>query len=265
MKKSFILVLATVLSMNAFGQNFQKGSRVVNAGIGVGVIKNFGPTFTQKVGIEWGVMSVGKNGTLGLGCTLYNAYGGTSEGKVIGAYDYTVKTTRTTYKKNSHNRWVLSSGPGADLHRQGSGTADAKFAREDLKAMASCSFHYSFSEKLEAYGTFGVGIALINGLCGHFDNYEGFEQKTKKSDINTSLKKEQYDLIYSYNDLDHVDLSDYSYHKIGFACGLSVGASYSLTDRIAAFGEVGLVSGAFKGKDYAKGLDVLTLGVMYKF
>lgn len=265
MKKSLFFVLATVLTMNAFGQTFKKGSRVVNAGIGIGVIKNSGPTFTQKIGAEWGVMSVGNKGTIGLGCALYNAYGGTSEGRVVGTYDYTVKTTRTTYKKNSHNRWVLSSGPGADLHRKGSGTADAKFAREDLKAMASCSFHYSFTEKLEAYGTFGLGIALINGLCGHFDNYEGFEQKTQKSDINTSIKKEQFSIIYSYNDIDHVDLSKFAYHKVGFACGMSAGVSYSLTDKFGAFGEVGLVSGAFKGKKYAKGLDVFTMGVTYKF
>lgn len=262
MKKIALFACVALMGLSAKGQTFQKGDRVVNAGIGVGVIKGVGPTFTQKIGMEWGVAHVGP-GVIGLGVALHNAYGGTSDGEVAGAYDYKVPTTMHTYRKNDHNRWMLSTDAGQPLHRVGYGTADAKFAREDLKAMVTGSYHYAITDKLEAYGTFGMGVALINNLCGHFDNYKGFERKTKQNDINTSNKTTQYCLTYSYDDLDHADFEGYRSHKAGFACGVCAGARYAMTESISAFGEVGLVSGAFN-KNQLKGLDVLTLGVSIK-
>lgn len=264
MKKYIFLAIATLLATSTKGQTFEEGSCIVNAGIGVGVIKDCGPTFTQKVGIEWGVKSIGQRGTLGLGVALTNAYGGITESKVYGTYDYNVKTIMYKYQQNSHNRWTMTSYEGAKIHRFGAGTADAKFAREDLKALALGSYHHAITDNLEAYGTFGLGIALINGMCGHYDNYDGFEEKVAKNTINQNKKEVQYSLTYKYNDLDHAKFAGTTFHKVTFACALSVGARYSLTSKIAAFGEIGLVSGAFRGDKYAKGLDVFTLGVTYK-
>lgn len=56
----------------------------------------------------------------------------------------------------------------------------------------------------------------------------------------------------------------HTFHKVGFACSAYAGARYSVTDKLSAFGEVGLESGVFN-KNHNKGLDIFTVGVSYKF
>lgn len=263
MKRMIWIAGMALISMTATGQSFRKGGRLLNFGIGVGKVQYCGPTFTQKISMEWGVANVGKRGTIGLGVTLANAYGGVVDGKVAGVYDYKVSTMMYKYADNGHGRWMQSSYPGAKIERVGIGTADARFSRDDVKILATVAYHHAVTKKLDVYGTFGLGFGIINGLCGNFHNYDGFEKETKVNTINTNIKKNQYCLTYSYDDLDHIDFSDYRYHKVAFSCGFFAGARYSITNRIGAFAELGLVSGAFKG-DYNHSIDVLTLGVSLK-
>lgn len=256
---------ASVCSVSA--QEFEKGDKVVNLGVGVGIMDNYpddetSAAFTQRLSIDWCVADkIFDKGSIGVGFALSNAYGGNYTTEVRGAYDYTYTHSLVRVYRNSHNRLQWDEISTNTQKRSGNGSATADLSRNDLTALVTASFHYQFVDKLDTYLSVGVGATTMFHQMGGFRDEEGFLSKSSSIDY-TEVGVQS---SFSYNDLDHVD---WNYSRqvtcVRPAFSASLGARYRITDNWAANMEVGLLSAQFS-KKYGQGLNLLSIGASYKF
>lgn len=258
-------IFAVATSANA--QEFNKGDRKADLTVGVGVVAykdESRVTFDQHASMEWGVASVVGKFTIGVGFQVNNSYGGRFDSKVIGEYDY-YYTSHTRGKVYSYKdkKWNPLN-EDKEIHRKGSGTADATIAREDVDVLATVSFHYSPIKRLDTYVKVGAGVGYMTYLYGNYSNEQGFT----KSDYerNNSSKITDTRTWWSFNDLDHVKWSNGD-SKIVPAIGVYIGATYMLTERWGLDAQIGLISANIKDADkgYPNSYGVFAMGASYKF
>lgn len=265
-KLIFILIasLAPVLSMSA--QVFQQGDRKVSLTAGIGVISfkdKARATFDQHLSVEWGVMSLGDKLTLGAGLTLNNAWGGQTEGTRLGTYDYNYSVSKTTYKKEK-GKWKRVGSETTSHHREGNGTAVVDCSREDVNLQLNAALHYAVNSRLDTYAKVGVGAGIMTYIMSNPRDMQGFSKNvTNKKNSETNMG---FDMVYSYNDLDHVEWAG-AKTKVVPAFSVFLGATYMLNDRWGVDAQAGLVSAQIKGADkgYPNSYGVFAVGATYKF
>lgn len=274
MKKLFLLLFAGVMCASASAQIFSKGDMVVDLGIGAGRADNLetkgkfpdysykkssGATFTQKLAFEYGVAELGKS-TIGLGVIVANAYGASYDGAASGKYDYKYNMDHYRYEKSNRGKYKWTRYQTTSERRKGKGVAKASYAVENVDFLVKGSFHHQFIDRLDTYGTFGVGLSVYKLLCSPDDD-ETLGFSADSNPFNSS-KDHGYQMVYSYDDLDHTKWDGTS-AKVRFAMALYVGARYYLTPSWAVNAEIGLTSASFK-KD-ANNYNILSIGASYKF
>lgn len=257
MKKLFLPVVLCLACTTAAAQEFDKGDRLFDFSVGVGVIGGDGnslTSFDQHLGMEWGVGRIANKVTVGLGFTINNTFAPGDKATIVGTYDY--------YYKSYVNSTVIDYDKWSDVHREGFGTAEAKISREDINAQITVSFHYSPVAKLDIYTKIGAGVGVMNYMIGDTSNEKGF---TAKSADKTSGTGSRY--IYSFNDLDHVEWQENRKSKVVPAVSAFVGATYYINDRWGVEAQVGLLSANIKDKDkgYPNSYSVFSVGASYKF
>lgn len=265
---SMLFLAMMVVTAAADGNaEFKKGEFLGNVGLGVGTHRLNGvggPTFTQKASFEYGICNFGKKMSLGIGFTIANSYGDKRNGVLAGVYDYKVSTIMYSYVKKGRV-WREQSYAGATIHRKGFGTKDVRIASDDIKLFPMVSFHYQVLPSLELFASLGGGVSIINQVVSDGDFTRGFEKKTKLKKIDTSIKRTQYSLTYSYNDLDHAVFDDDEYKtKVGGAFSFYVGARYFFSKHWAILSEFGITAVSIK-TDYPKSWDLFNIGATYKF
>ena len=256
MKKFITLfaLLAIVLGVNA--QNiFEIGDKRIDINLGGGII-NYAEqpkmTFDQHINMEWIVAKLGKKVSLGVGFALNNIYGGFKETTMTGEYNYMYTKTTTT-----NNAAVVEQIP-----RMGIGTADADISRDDINAMATVSFHYSPTKKLDTYVKIGAGIGGLSYIIDDICNIEGFHSENvhKASSSNPNAM-----VTYRYNDLDHTIWDGYE-PNVAASVAAYIGATYYFNDELGLDAQVGLVSANLTNKaKNANAFSLFALGIAYKF
>lgn len=279
MSKSFFVLIALLCSVSNFvvnAQSFKKGDKVVDLGVGVGladVVKVTGSglsltteagsamTFTQKLSFEYGAFQFGKS-TIGVGVTLSNAYGLGFESVSVGTYDYDY--TITHYHKETggpsfrpHTYWTPYHW--TTMHRQGAATVKSKNHIDDISALLKASYHIELSKGLDTYATFGLGISYYKYMI---TPAEDGDLESGHNDLNNNYNG-TIQLVYSYNDADHIKWTDGSSDHVRLAMALCVGARYYINSSFGIYGEFGLTSGSFK-KDLNV-YNLLSVGASYKF
>lgn len=261
-------VLVSVMSFSAYASEFEKGDIVADVNFGVGVAKNYNQwkndkeglksnkvmrgSFTQRIGVEFGICDLGNNMSLGLGFSFNNAVIGSTSRYVTGKYNYSYSLVSHSWHDN---RWHSDSKV---MDRNGSGNAIAKGSYDDFSALVRFAFHYSPVSKLDAYVGLGFGVSYYHTGFSDFKDKSGFSADSKKFDS----RDHSFQLSYDYNDLDHVEW-DGGNAEGRLASAFYVGARYYVTDHLAVQGELGLPCMTFKKNlaDYS----LLSLGVSYKF
>lgn len=245
---------------------FEEGDKKATLTVGVGTVpysdKNRA-TFDQHLSMEWGVAMIADKLTLGVGVAINNQYGAQYESLVIGSYDYNYVMSNYGQELNSHNRWAPFSN-NTSHNRKGIGSAKAKIAREDIDLQGIVSLHYSPLDKLDAFVTFGVGVAYLNYITTDIHDEEGFSEANYHHYTETSKRKST--VSYSYNDLDHVKWEGMR-SKAGASVAAYLGATYSLTETWGVTMQIGLIDANVKGakKGYPNSYGVFALGASYLF
>lgn len=260
--------MALLIGATAFAQTpFAKGDKKIDLTIGVGSIpyadKNRA-TFDQHLSMEWGIAEIADKFTIGVGFAINNQYGGQYNGMVVGTYDYAYHyRVRGGYTDMMTGKYEKLN-EDKEIIRQGFGTAEAKIARDDIDAMATCSFHYSPMDKLDVYVKAGLGIGVMNYITSNIKNEVGFEKVDYNERVQTNYA--DYTTQYSYNDLDHVKWSG-MHAKLVPSVAAFVGGTYYLDDNWGVDAQIGLIDANIKSgkKGYPNSYGVFAVGVSYKF
>jgi len=274
MKKFCFMLSAVIISTSAYAQTFGKGDMVVDLGIGVGaadnvnvisytpvaiIEKSSGATFTQKFAFEYGVAEFGKS-SIGVGLLVDNAYGASYDALASGSYDYTYSFVGYRYQKNAAGRYRWEKYMDRAERRKGVAFADATYAIDNVDFMVKGSFHHQFIDNLDTYATLGLGASVYKLICSPDESaVQGVSEGSSTLD---SSQTNGIQLVYSYNDMDHVKWNG-TKAKARFAMAIFVGARYYLTPKWAINAEIGLTSASFK-KD-ANTYNILSIGASYKF
>ena len=256
MKKLITLfaLFAIVLGVNA--QNvFEVGDKRVDINIGGGIV-NYTEcpkmSFDQHINLEWIVAKLGKKVSLGVGMALNNIYGGFKEAVISGEYDYTYTKTISTY-----NTAVVEQ-----VARKGKGTADADISRDDINAMATVSFHYSPTKKLDTYIKVGAGFGCISYIVDNVYTREGFYSENVYKALDNSHNAM---VRYRYNDLDHTNWPEYDI-KFAGSVAAYIGATYYFNGELGLDAQIGLISANLSNKaKNANAFSLFALGIAYKF
>jgi len=268
--KKFIITAAIALStMSAAAQLPDKGTMLLDAGLGVGCIHYPGTnktTFTQNVAFEYivsdGLSFFGQDFGLGIGMAVNNAYARVGRGQIAGIYDYEYNVVKTGWYNDpvtGSRTNVYQVNPSS---RNGAGTATTSFKRDDLSFLPQVSLHYSPVSSLDTYLTIGLGVAILNSYIGDKKDLEGFDAQNYREDAQTS--NSSITTAYAFNDLDHTEWTDGSCTKAAFGMAFNAGARYWLSDKLALNAKIGLVSAAFK-KSMGHSYNIFSMGVTYKF
>lgn len=268
----FILGAAMLAGgITASAQAFSKGDVVADLNIGAGVAnttdvryseadkKNVVEEatkglFTQRLGVEFGIYNINKKMSLGLGFSFLNAVGNTHM-YATGSYDY--EYTVFTYEKGNRNSWWITDS--RQNRRTGTGTALAKATLVDFTAMVRLAYHYSFSDKLDTYLGVGFGVSRMSTCFSDFTDESGFGKKTEVLDKDYRFNTQ---LVYSFNDYDHVEWSNGGSDG-RFAAAVYLGARYYVTDHIGIQAELGLPNVTCR-KDF-NNYSIFSIGASYKF
>ncbi len=257
--------------VSASAQAFSKGDVVADLNIGFGVDKTTNlkysekdevyltdkatkGSFTQRLGVEFGIYNINKKSSLGLGFSFLNGVAFT-EMTATGTYNYQYEVT--TYEKGNRNTWWAKYTDRRE--RSGSGTANASANLVDFTAMLRLAYHYSFSDKLDTYAGIGFGVSRMTTIFHDFYDMNGFGQDSKDLDYNYKWDTQR---VYSYNDLDHVEWSNGG-SEGRFAAAIFLGARYYVTNNIGIQAELGLPNITFR-KDF-NNYSLFSLGGSYKF
>ena len=256
MKKLITLfaLFAIVVGVNA--QNvFEVGDKRIDINLGGGII-NYAErprmTFDQHINLEWIVAKLGKKVTLGVGFAVNNTYGGFKETEMTGEYDYMYTITTTTN----------NAAVDKQESRKGIGRADAEISRDDINAMATVSFHYSPTKKLDTYVKIGAGIGGLSYIIDDINVIEGFDSKN----VHRASSSNPNNIVtYRYNDLDHTNWNGYEPNVAGSVAAY-IGATYYFNDELGLDAQVGLVSANLSNKaKNANAFSLFALGIAYKF
>lgn len=188
---------------------------------------------------------------------MSNAYGFGFNTKAIGSYDYSYFIT---YYLKKNNRWT--SNGTKEVHRKGTGIADATGHIDDINVMFKGSYHYNFSKSIDTYATLGFGVSLYK--MNYYPDEDGesdmFYEASYTLDKNSNAISQP---VYQYRDLDHVKWENGSSTHARLAMALCVGLRYYINNNWAINGEFGFTSASFK-KD-CNVYNLLSVGVSYKF
>ncbi len=277
MKKTVLALVALVGIASADAQTFRKGDIVVDANIGIGVArdryqtfnssstivdteKSNRVTFTQRLGVEFGVWDINETMGLGIGIDFQNANGSTKQ-QISGFYDYDY--TFVTYDKvinSSTNRPGTQYTSSSSIkNRQGAGQAMASAAIMDFNLTMRAVYHIELMDRLDAYGGIGFGVARVKYSYSNFDHLRGFAAETKMFDSKSDAIVQ---FAYSYDDLEHVKWQEGD-AKGRFAYSLFLGARYYFNDHWALNGELGLPVVTFQGG--YNHYNIFSVGASYKF
>lgn len=275
MNKTALTLALSSVSLIASAQAFQNGDKIIELGIGIGAAqvnnshyvynKSNTPeiqssdqtkaTFTQMLGMEFGVLDFNSHSSLGVGFTINNSWGGSHHQIISGSYNY--KYMVTTYGKNNRNVWMPEGSESKD--RVGTGTAQAHTEIEDFNVMAKVAYHYSFSDKWDTYVAVGFGVSSYKRLYGSYSDESGFASINETLDRDYNGIKQ---LVYSFNDLDHVKWNGGS-SQGRFVLGAYLGARYWINNNWGVHANIGITSLSFK-KDY-NNFNILEVGASYSF
>ncbi len=268
-KRSILALCALTVAGSAVSQSFTKGDMVVDLGIGFGTadavkVQNFNGlplaeetstgTFTQKLSFEYGIVDLGF-GSIGLGAMITNAYGFGVDGLAVGEYNYSY--TIQHYRRGS-GRQKWEKYQTSTQQRQGIVSGEATTHIDDVNILIKASFHKEFVKNLDTYVTLGLGASIYTTTVSPSDNIQ-FDSASHVLDKDHS---NAYQLVYSYNDADHVKWIG-GETKGRFAMALALGARYYFNSHWGVFGELGMTSASFKKN--AGVYNIFSFGASYKF
>lgn len=254
--KKFLLALSSIALCSgltyAVEGTAERGDILVEAGIGVGMVDypgSSGALFTQRVGVEYVVLPTvfTDDFTFAVGLYVNNGYGAPVDGMAVATYNYTYPIY------SNGNGQVVNKG-----HREGVGTANATFYRDDVNILPTASLRYHCTSRLDAYVSLGFGIGVMNTITGKKSNYQGFESANHSGSNDSSGRR------YSYNDLDHAKWENTSQHKACFATSFYLGARYALTENWGVNAQFGLI-GANARKSWGNSYNLFSIGATYNF
>lgn len=220
---------------------FAKGDKIASLSIGVGT-GTANASFGQQLSMEWCIAGgwIDNRASLGLGFAIDNSLCGTYDRTLTGSYDYTYE--QLTYNSNIPDYMDLKSFYRTTHTRSGKGSTSAHISQDNLAAMAICSFHFQFIDRLDVYATVGIGIGF-NFRSFDYYNSEGFHTANVDKTYGTRPKMRN---VYSYDDFKHAKW-DENISEFGLcpAASTLVGARWYFTDRFAAQMEVGMIGACF--------------------
>lgn len=260
--KKYIMIFATLCASMSGVQAglpnlnerpvFAKGDIVANVGLGVGTLSG-SSTFGQQIGMEWCIVDgwLDKRASLGIGFSIDNsAFGKYTEFK-YGTFNYQYPIYGPSINSNREIWEIKNYGT-----RNGIGSTWCDVTQDNLAFLVTGSFHFQFIDRLDTYGSIGLGFGL-NFRSFRYYGENGFESE---SNLTSNFRR------WSYNDLDHVVWSDGSQDaKTGacFAMSVLIGARYYFTEHFAANVELGMIGGCLTSR--GMGSTILGFGVSYKF
>lgn len=269
------IIAALAIGQSALAEDtFRKGNIVVDLNLGIGTDRetydtynsnsqnpNFidsskknRATFTQRLGVEFGVWNITDKSTLGIGFDITNSIGSTRH-YISGTYDYSY--VATAYNRGDNNLWTLSNTQ--NINREGVGTSVANASIADISFMIRVAYHREFIDNLDTYAGLGFGLACTKYSYSNYDHKEGFSRRTETLDQNYTGPVQ---LVYSYDDFDHVEWEK-SNAMARFAFAAYIGARYYFNSHWAVNAEIGLPSVSFSAT--SPHYSIFTVGASYKF
>lgn len=268
-KTTFAIAALAAGALTANAQAFQKGDIVVDLNLGVGTLHTTESfynskgdverqrvnkaTFTERLGVEFGVYDINDKMSIGVGFDFVNSSSAAVRQFSAGSYNYDVKYYE--YTLNAENQWVAEQ---KQTQRSGAGVALADVSVNDFAAIARGAFHYSPLDRLDLYAALGFGVSYTKISHSNLLDVNGFESDVQGFDVNGPSP--QYS--YAYDDLRHVQWAGGS-SQGRIAASFTVGARYYLTDNIALNGEFGLPCVTFKAHN--NNYSIFSLGASYSF
>lgn len=260
--------MALAMTSPAAAQTVSRGDILVDAGIGIGVLKSGDnhTMFTQRIAAEYIIKDdlqlFGRNFAVGAGLSVTNGYCGLGNGVVMGIYDYDYYVYRYGWQVVEGRRQVIDEVHA--VNRAGGGEAVAPFKRDDLTFLPQATLHYEPMTGLDVYVGVGIGLGLANSwtgtktaiTSGDFGS-DNIYQTTQNNTQNIVVKA-------AYNDMDHAEWKDGCGTNATFAMAVYAGARYWLTDKFAANMQVGMLGGAIK-KSIGSSYDLFSVGLTYRF
>ena len=262
---TFFALLASFVLAPA--QTFQKGDKVITAAGNIGMFDtpdDMKLGYGGKISFEYGVADglFGGKGSIGIGITATDLYGGTYEGVNIGSYNYNyTSVTYSRMKTPGSSRYYIEEMTGTH-HREGEGSAKCDVNRNDATLLATVSLHYQFMDKLDTYFSVGGGATYVKRF---FSNYHNAIGMSKEDHIRQKPSVSNYDgpvVSYAYDDFAHAKWQGGG-SKVYPAINASVGARYYITNHWAVSAEVGL--NAFTIKKNINAMTLGSIGACYKF
>ena len=231
---------------------FTKGDVIANVGLGIGSIAG-STTFGQQIGMEWCIVDgwINNRASLGIGFSVANSAFGKYTNFKYGTYNYRYPIYGPSISSNREVWEIKNYG-----NRSGIGSTWCDVTQDNLAFLAIGSCHFQFIDRLDTYGSVGLGFGL------NFRSFRYYGAKGFESDNNMTSNIRRW----SYNDLDHVVWSDGSQDKKTGACfamSFLIGARYYFTEHFAANVELGMIGGCFPSQ--GAGCSILGFGVSYKF
>lgn len=268
-RKIGMLAVSCLITMVAYAElpqlneyTFSKGDKTANLSIGLGSLNN-SFSFGQQFSMEWCVADgwINNRASLGIGFAINNNAFGKYTTFLTGYYDYTY--THTTYHSNIPSWLNIDKQYTNTQHREGTGSCWADVTQDNISAMATCSFHFQFTNKLECYALIGFG-AGVNFNDFEYYNIRGLSKKNYDKTHQRGSNGIKTRDVYSYNDFDHV-VWDQGIKEIRacFAMSGLVGARYYFAPQWAAQMELGLIGGTFNRQ--TSGCTVWSIGISHKF
>lgn len=261
-RKIAMLIATCIASLTAHAElpaidsyTFAKGDKVANLNIGLGSL-NGSFAFGQQLSMEWCVVDglIGNRASLGVGFAINNNALGKYTTYMSGHYDYTYTTT--TYSSRYNKTYTGTQ------RREGYGRCNAVVTQDNISAMATCSFHFQFTNKLECYALVGFGVGANFNIFDYY-NVRGLEEKNHDNTFQNGSYETR--VVYSYNDFDHVVWeSGIKKASACFAVSSLVGARYYFSPQWGAQMELGMIGGTFN-RQTTSGCTVWSIGISHKF
>lgn len=202
MKRTALAALAALAALSVFTLSAQtpaKGEIIGDVGIGVGAMSGGGSrgAFTQRLALETGIQQfewLNTDWTLTVGVQINNG-------------------VHTSSAHGVADPFGVSKGK-------------ARFVNDDLTVMPTASLHHGFTDKLDGYATFGMGLGMLN----YKESIDGWSHGATSA---------------------------------SFAMAFNIGARYWINSSWAINGQLGLVSATWK--NHYGSYNVLSVGASYRF
>ncbi|MVZ63616.1 hypothetical protein [Sphingobacterium humi] len=179
MKRTIFLIMGVLITTFSYAQQFQKGTTVVNAGIGLGTaLGGLGKARPAiSLSLDRGVWPVGGPGVISLGGYLGNTGYKYSSGGYTAKWNYFIVGARGAYHYNG-----FSSVPKLDVYggamlgynivNYSSDGNDVDISNSYGSGIGFSGFlggRWFFTERIGAYAELGYGVSVLNaGLAIKF-------------------------------------------------------------------------------------------------